>query len=337
MSSVSSQRETEESGNELVAERAPGPVEWVLLTGNRWIVAGGVLFVFFVVVGGVLAAELVAVANDDTVTRSLSAFIGGNLTLITIVISINQLILSREFTTPAELRDRIREVVDYRQEVAERIETSATPATPDAFLDFLVTMLRETTVPLRDEALDNAPEDARRDLDAFTGDLIGEAEAISATLEQESVDQFQTLAVVLNAGFSVFLYDARRIQTMHGDSLSTEANDRLEDVVEVLEHIGVARQYLKVLYFQRELADLSRKILYVGVPALGLLLVTTWVYGGEPAPTVQGQSLALLVLVTGTVAFAPLTVFFAYVLRIATIARRTASLVPFTIQEESPL
>lgn len=337
MSSISAQREAEESDSELISQRVPGPVEWVLFTGNRGGVAAGLLIALFVVLGGLFRADLIAVANDDSLTRSFAALIGGNLTLITIVISINQLILSREFSSPGELHERIQEIIAYRQEVAEMVETNVSPATPDAFLDFLVTILREETVLLRDGAESLSDEDLQADLNEFTDTLISQAESISETLEGSSKGPFETLVIVLDAGFAADLYNARRIQTIYGESLPSEAETQLKEIINLLEHIGVARQHLKILYFQRELADLSRKVLYVGVPALGLLLITTWVYGAEPTPTIQGLALPVLVNVTGTVAFAPLAVFFAYVLRIATITRRTASLVPFTIQEQSPL
>lgn len=337
MSSISAQREATETGHELHSERVPKPIEWVLFRGSRAGVIAGLLVCLFAVLGGLLWMDLVAVADSDSITRSLAALIGGNLTLITIVISINQLTLSRELSTPAELHGRIQEVIAYRQEVTETIETEVSPVTPDAFLDFLVTMLRETAVSLRDELEGSADEDVGSNVGEFTSVLISQADRVSETLEDSSKGTFETITVVLDAGFAVGLYDARRIQTLHGDALSSDAAEELDTIVEILEHIGVARQYLKILYFQRELADVSRKILYLGIPALTLLLITTWIYGGEPTTTIQGLPLELVVTVTGTMAFAPLAVFFAHVLRIATIIRRTASLLPFTIQEQSSI
>lgn len=337
MRSDAAERDTAASGHELASERVPAPVEWVLLTGDRWLVVAGLLVALFAVLSGLLYAGVVAVTNADTLTRSFAALVGGNFTLLTIVISINQLIVSQEFGSPSELNERVQSAIAYQQDVAEHAETSVTPATPDAFLDFLVTILQEEAVLFREEVIDLLDEDARGDLHAFTHELIAESERVSVALEGVSEEPFETLAVVLDAGFTADLYEARRIRAVYGESFSPEAEVRLAAIVELLEHVGVARQYLKSLYFQRELADLSRKLLYAGIPALGLLLVTTWVYGQGPTPTVQGPALDLLVVATGTAAFAPLAVFLAYVFRIATIIRRTASMVPFTIEEQTSL
>lgn len=205
------------------------------------------------------------------------------------------------------------------------------------FLDFLVTMLRETAVSLRSETADVTTDASDPDIEAFTNHLIADAERVSEALEDPSMGTFETMLLVLDTGFARDLYDARRLQTLIGDSIPSDAQAELDNTVEILENIGVARQYLKTLYFQRELADISRKILYVGIPALSLLLIGIWVYGGEGSTTIQGLGLELLVTLAGTLAFAPLAVFFVYVLRVATITRRTASHVPFTIREQSRL
>lgn len=109
--------------------------------------------------------------------------------------------------------------------------------------------------------------------------------------------------------------------------------EQLETVIDILEHIGVARQHMKALYFQRTLTALSREILYTGLPTLGLLVVTILVLSGDSGPTIGGSALDGLVIATCTVAFAPLAVFFAHALRIATISRRTGALMPFLMEQ----
>jgi hypothetical protein len=86
--------------DELVTNRAPRPVEWFLLTGNRSIIAAGVLIAFFAVLWSLLVAGIVATANGRFIVRMLAGLITANVTLLTVVIAINQLIISREFNSP---------------------------------------------------------------------------------------------------------------------------------------------------------------------------------------------------------------------------------------------
>lgn len=98
-------------------------------------------------------------------------------------------------------------------------------------------------------------------------------------------------------------------------------------------NIGVARQHLKTLYFQRTLTALSREIFYVGIPALGLSIVTILVLSGASGPTIDGAALEGLVVDSVVVAVTPVAVFASYILRLATISRRTGAILPFVMAD----
>ena len=74
-----------------------------------------------------LAARVIATANSSFLVRLFASLIGGNVTLITVVISINQLIISRQFSSPGELESDIRRVIAYRLAVADLIDTTISP------------------------------------------------------------------------------------------------------------------------------------------------------------------------------------------------------------------
>ena len=322
-----------EADHELLASDVPASVEWLLLTGSRWVVSGGLVLVYLLGLLGLLELGIIATGNGSFLTRLFASLIGSIVTLITVVISINQLIISREFSSPGQLREDIRETIAYRQDVAGLVDSNTTPTTPGAFLTFLVILLRDEAASLREET---TPTSGRADtaLRSFTERLIAQAEGIRRTVDEPSRDPFETLVVVLNTDFSTDLHDGHQIQTVHDHSLSSDLESQLEQVLDILEHIGVARQHLKTLYFQRTLTALSRDILYVGLPALGLLVVAILVLSGPSGPTLDGAALNALVLGTLTVAAAPVAVFCTYVLRIATITRRTGAVLPFVMPDE---
>lgn len=78
---------------------------WLLLDGNRWIIAGLLLI-------GLLGAFLalgqlgiISFTQQGSTTQLLHALTIGNFTVIGLVITINQLILSWEFGSPSNLRE----------------------------------------------------------------------------------------------------------------------------------------------------------------------------------------------------------------------------------------
>jgi hypothetical protein len=72
----------------------------------------------------------------------LSSLISGNLTLITVVVSINQLLLSREMSSPGELESQIQNVIEYRKDVEDHAGDIA-PVKPLGFLELLFSNTRQ--------------------------------------------------------------------------------------------------------------------------------------------------------------------------------------------------
>ena len=203
---------------------------------------------------------------------------------------------------------------------------------PGAFLTFLVILLRDEAASLEDEMTPRSGR-AETTLHSFTERLIVQAEGIRRAFGEPSREPFETLVVVPNTDFSKDIHDGHQIQAVHDHSLSTDLESQLEQVLDIIEHIGVARQHMKTLYFQRTLTALSRDIIYVGLPALALLIVTVLVLSGASGPTLDGAALDALVVGTVTLAATPVAVFSAYVLRIATITRRTGAVLPFIMPD----
>ena len=96
-----------------------------------------------------------------------------------------------------------------------------------------------------------------------------------------------------------------------------------------MKYLADARQTFKTMYVQHELATLSRRLLYVGLPTLvgGGVLVLVYPTLVE---TVAGRGPLLVVAAAGiTLVFLPFIVLLSHTLRIATIAARTGDFGPF--------
>lgn len=106
--------------------------KWVLLDGNRLLVAGATMAALSVSFGALVSSGLVPLHWTQPVFYVFSALIGGNMTLITVVVSINQLLLSREMKSPGELESQIEEGIEYRREVEDAADEVA-PVQPLGF------------------------------------------------------------------------------------------------------------------------------------------------------------------------------------------------------------
>jgi len=97
--------------------------KWFFLTGDRLSIAVGLVVVLGCFFGILVWFGLVPIRNTQALFYAYSGLISGNLTLITVVASINQLLLSRELNTPGEHRTQMEHVIEYRTEIEEATDT----------------------------------------------------------------------------------------------------------------------------------------------------------------------------------------------------------------------
>ena len=180
----------------------------------------------------------------------------------------------------------------------------------------------------------NDDDRLRERVDGLVDSIEGNADAVTGRLADAQFGTFGVLAAALDYNYSWKVYEARRIRNTH--DLSEEADRALDRLTEALTFFGPAREHFKTLYFQWEIVNLSRAILYAAVPAL-LVSVGMILFVDDPG-TVTGTTLGvgnLLWVVSGAVALAlvPFMLLLSYVLRIATVAKRTLAIGPFVLRE----
>lgn len=302
---------------------------WILLDGPRKGVAGiaaGVLFLF------VLAASTSHYSPFNEYRPLYYVFgglIGGNLTIITVVVSINQLLLSQELSTPAELRSEIDGMIDYRQDIQDAAGR-VPPVEPLGFLRLLTETTRQQAQQVGGLSISVTSEDVSNEIDQVVTKITEDSDRIDDLLEEQNVGTFQVLSATLNTNYANEINRLRRIQSHHDDHIAADVSESIDDLVNLLQDIDIARQYLKSIYLQQELASLSRLLFYAGLPTVAVVSVTLFVFTSSGGVSVPSTSLPLLVSIVITIGFLPLTILFSFILRTATVARRTAAIVPFT-------
>ena len=303
-------------------------VMYVLLNVNREVVSLGILLLTF---AGVVGASLVidgaaaALVTDDPIETAFQAFIGATVTGVTLVLTLNQLVLSQELGAVDDQYDRMEGAIDYREDVGDLLGETP-PAEPSAFLCALIEAIGDRARAVKAAAGDD-DEPVQRVVDS----TVENADAVVERLEGADFGEFDVVRTSLDFNYSWKLYATNRLNT---DDRSEETRAALEDLSEALGLYGPAREHFKTLYFQSELITLSRTVLYVSIPSLVTSATVVLLFDVENYPgTVLGLDLGVLIVAAATaVAVAPFAVLLSYVLRIATITRRTLAIGPFILR-----
>ncbi|MFB6129887.1 MAG: hypothetical protein ABEJ28_03590 [Salinigranum sp.] len=320
-------------GRSSLARRA---VRWVLLTGNRYVVAGGM---FLAVLAVLLLADPVPGASTrdaQPVFYVFSALLSGNLSLLTIVLAVNQLVFQRELMSPGTFRSQLDQIEHLRSEVATALDRPAgtLPRTPPEFVTAVVDAVNESLADLEAAAERTDDEPLARELLAFAESLSGQLREVESGLGRQNLRTFDALMAVIDVHFTRALSDAERIRHRYEASISREAWTALGDTVRRLEQLRITEAYVKSLYTQEGLSRLSLALLYIGIPSQATLILVLLAFAA-PAGSVGPPGLSPPVIYLGVaVGLAPLVVVFAFVLRATAVAYDTATTSQFRTRDE---
>ncbi|MGQ3413545.1 hypothetical protein ACT4ML_14920 [Natrinema sp. LN54] len=309
---------------------------WFLLDANRWLLAGvlsAVTFVAFVGLGTVSLPLRSAMESGSPVDTAFQALIAALLTGITLIVSINQLVLSQELGRLGDQQAWMDEAMEYRHSVEELFDRVG-PPDPSHFLQALVRTSSDRAEALQEAVADNDDDVLRRRTDRLVENVCRNSEEIIAQLETSTFGEFGVLRSGLNYNYSWKIYAVRRLRDEHEDSLADDELAAFDDLSDILILFGPALEHFKSLYFQWELVHLTRSILYAGLPGVIAATATVLYLDAESVPgaTLGVDNLVWIVSTSATLALVPFFLLAAYVLRIATISKRTGSLGPFILR-----
>ncbi|MFB6117919.1 hypothetical protein [Halosegnis sp.] len=309
------------------------PIEWVLLTGDRVLVAALGLLLLSGVLAAIIILGGVPFRKETPVLFLLFALIAANFTLIAIVTSLSQLVLGRRLESPGEIRRKIDETIDYREEVGAAVGRSVVPVRPDAFLLALYRDVDRLLETLETQQSEGRTRLAREELAELTVNLRSHCSYVTDVLRRPASGVKHALFVSLDADFETAVYRAWHLQWEHADEFAEGAAEPLARLAETLQHIEVAGRLFKTVFIESEIAELSRFLLYVGIPvqlaAVGLTLAYTAPGAGPPLAPSTLRVVVPMVIVAG---FAPFVLLSSYVVRLTVVAGRTADSFPFSSQ-----
>ena len=330
----------DETPSDRLRERVPGSRAklWLLLEADRWLVTGLLLVVVFAVLlaAGVVAPDAAeTIRMSDSVDTLFQALLTATITGVTLVLTLNQLVLSQELGAVGDQRERMAGAMEFREDVAARIDTPVSPARPSQFLRALVMVAGERAADLQQAVGESADAELREEVMELSNSLTENADRVASGLDDAQFGAFDVVSSALDFNYSWKIFAARRINERYGEGLDSEASDALDELIAVLKLFGPAREHFKTLYFQWDLINLSRQLLAVSVPAL-LVSAVMMAFFDPTAYTgaVFGiEWVVVLVAAATTLAVVPFVILLAYVMRIATVTKHTLSIGPFILRK----
>lgn len=250
---------------------------WILIDGDRWLVAAGLAVGFFVVlvlVGAFGPPSFRAAMRNTTQVRSLfPALIVSLITGVTLIVTIGQLVLSEEFGPLDEKSEEIASVVDFRRDLDESFGTVGPPDTA-MFFQWLIERSKQRAEGLEETIRMNHDGELREQVARFVEDLVENVEEADEQLENAQFGDFTVIQPTMDYNYSWKIYGVLWLRSEYDDELSDEERESFDALLDVLTHLGSAREHFKSLYFQWELVRLIRWILATAIPALAVAVAT---------------------------------------------------------------
>jgi hypothetical protein len=326
---------------ETIAQRAAldTRLSYLLVEADRRFVTAGLLAALLgalLLVAVLAPGATAAVRSGDPVETLFQALVGATVTGVTLVLTLNQLVLSQELGAAGDQRERMSGAMEFRSDVADFLEDPVAPAEPSAFLRAMVTATAWRAENLGDAVADDPDDEARKGVRDLADGVTTAADGVRDSLSGATFGQYDVVDAALNFEYSRKLYRARRLRKAYDDELSAETRDTLEELEGLLRLFGPAREHFKTLYFQSELVDLSRLVLFASLPSLVVTvsMLSFFDAGAAPTSTPVGIDGAVLVVCTAAaLALLPFLILLSYVIRIATITGRTLSIGPFILRK----
>ena len=264
-----------------------------------------------------------AIRNLTTLYYIASALIGGNITLITIVVAINQVILSQELASPGSLRDEIDKTADYRQAA---LDQPAPPTDPADFLQQLLQQTHDRAGSLAGLLPDSTTEPGTHLID----DLPEECAQISEQVGTASDKLSSVIVPLLGIDYATHIHECHQLKSTYEEDDHDELRSTLDALSADLKNLDIARQYFTTAVMKEELAKLSRSLLYVGLLAISLPIALLIQLATYPTASTPMPAVVVFTLLTVVVGLIPLALLIAFILRVATVAQYIASITPFT-------
>ncbi len=312
----------------------------ILMEMNRGLLALLLLLLIFIVlfIIGLLDPGLLrgVIRSKEPIETFFQSMVAAIITGVTLVVTISQVVLSQELGSLGDQQERMENSMNFRKEAESHINEPLSPTSPSLFFVTLLQSIKHKADLLSDTIQDDDDDSLVDDFEEFIKNLIKNSKVVKRGLEDKQFGTYKVINHTLDFNYPFKIYEVRRLKSKFGSNMSKETEEILDDMIETFKLYGSAREHFKTLYFQWELINLSRIMLYSAIPAI--LTATTMILffndpGSFTGTTMGIDNILILVTVSVTISLAPFMLLTSYILRITTLAKRTLAIGPFILRE----
>lgn len=314
------------------------PVQWILLEGNRLVVTGVILvFVYsmLLTIGAAWTDEIrVILTETSTIENILDSFMSGIILLVSIVVSINSIVLSQDIGSVQSEADQTRGTRQFRSDIGAMTETGESPANPRAFLQLMTTVITNRAKTLARD-VDGTDGTFDADITTYTESILDAIDPLT-TATDETRGDFDALWKTLDVDYGEFLEQSRALRGAHREVVTESYEDQLDSLVEAFQLFAIGREHFKTLYYYKEVSVLSRTLLIVSLPTILIIAMAIFGFNAGQFPQLWllgVPPLQIFAATVFTVALLPYVVLTSYMLRLSTVGIRTASAGPFSLND----
>lgn len=314
---------------------------WLLLDASRWGLIAGLavgIYIATIAVGLFGPASVQQYLLDGTsIANAYIELQPGIITAITIVLAINQLVLSPEFGSISHQRERLDDVLSHRRAVEENADIISSPTDPAGFLQTITEATCQHLLQLDEATTDNNNTELRQQVANCAQGIREEIQPVNDALKTRQFNDIELFGAAIHYDTTRDIHRVRRLRRRYEQDLSDAQMLALEDLLTALKQYDVAREYFRTRYLQTQFIGFSRTILLTGLPALMVAHYSVGVIGPDilPGTTFNVQNLLWFEGATFTLIMIPIVVIVIYVARIVTLAQTSIFIGPFAA-ERSP-
>ena len=291
-------------------------------------------FVAILVIGTIWPFEMQQLLTETAAVQTvLNTFLGGIILLVSIVVSINSLVLTYDIVSVGAQEDRLQGTLEFRSEIGHLTDTEHSTLNPTSFLSMMIGVINQRANELMTvtEELDGSEaEEIREHID----EILQTIAYVEKSVDQTGGGEFSNLWLGFDLDIGPLMDRSRVLHLAYADELSDGSEDKFESLVRAFELITTGRHFFKTLYYKREFSMLSRTLLIVSFPAILVTAVTILAINANILPQIWILGLSpLLTFVAAafTIALAPFIILTAYMLRVATVTLRASDTEPFVL------
>lgn len=96
------------------------------------------------------------------------------------------------------------------------------------------------------------------EIESYADGLLEHSQVVISELANTNFGSFEVLLPILNYNYSWKIFAARSLREKYADSLSADAEETFDELIESLRFFGPAREHFKTLYVQWEIINISR-------------------------------------------------------------------------------